>query len=101
MKNRVKQKKKKNIEEDGPDAEFFSKWRAENNMLKDMGAIDVNNKESYASEECPSDAVEVGVVRISNGGLKVTKDHFFTKAMAPNMGSLEEEADLKPLSKNK
>jgi hypothetical protein len=82
MKKRIKVKKKKNIEECGPDDEAFTKWKEGNSTLKDMGAESIN-KNSYASEECPDNAIEVPVFRISNGGTKMEKTKFFTKAEAP------------------
>jgi uncharacterized protein YdcH (DUF465 family) len=80
MKNRIKVEKKRNIAEDGPDAETFSKWKAANSTLKDMNAV-TNNKDSFAPEETPDDAIAVPVYRISDGNF--TKSTFFSKAFAP------------------
>lgn len=88
MKNRVKQQKKKNIEEEGPDSELFSTWKESNATLKDMGAMTLN-KDSFADENIPDDSIQVDVFRISDG--KFGKEHFFTKAVAPTSGSAEEQ----------
>ncbi len=75
-------KKRQNIVEEGPDAEAFAKWKAQNSVLRDKGA-ETNNAESYAPADTPDNAVCVDVFRISQGGLKMEKEHFFTKAEAP------------------
>lgn len=82
MDKRIKIKKKKNIAEEGPDAESFAKWKAQNTTLKDLGAESYNSS-SFASEDCPDDAIEVPVFRISNGGQSIEKTKFFTEAAAP------------------
>jgi hypothetical protein len=79
MKKRVVKLKKKNIIEDGPDAEAFSKWKAQNHTLKEMGV------ENPTEEDCPTNAVEVGVFRISKGGMEVKKEHFYTEASIPEI----------------
>ncbi len=84
MRKRVVKKKKKNIIEEGPDAEAFTKWKSKNTVLKDMGAENPN-ADSYADDECPDDAVQVDIIRISKGGLKVEKDKFYTEAVAPEI----------------
>mgnify|MGYP000320021339 CR=1 FL=1 len=89
MRKKVIAKKKKNIAEDGPDAEAFNKWKAQNAVLKDKGAESFN-KESYAPEETPDNAVCVPVFRISQGGLNIEKSHFFTEAEAPVIGEPEQ-----------
>lgn len=81
MKKRVKTKKKQNIKEDGPDAEAFSKWKESNKNVKNAN-ID-SNKESYAPDDCPDNAIAVDVIRLSNDGTKMSKSHFFTQAVAP------------------
>jgi hypothetical protein len=93
MKNRVKIQKKKNIAEEGPDAEFFTKWKEQNTTLKDMGAIDVN-KDSRSLLDDEDDAVQVDVFHFKDGGVDVEKSHFFSKAMAPTTGG--DEAEDKP-----
>jgi hypothetical protein len=89
MRKKVSVKKRQNIAEDGPDAEAFNKWKAQNTVLKDKGAESFN-KESYAPADTPDDAICVPVFRISQGGLKMEKDHFFTKAEAPNVSQSED-----------
>jgi hypothetical protein len=80
MKNRIRIQKQKNIDEDGPDDEYFKKWRAENNSLKDMGALTIN-EESYADEECPDDGIQVDIFSTKDGVFE--KDRMYTKAVAP------------------
>ena len=60
----------------------FAKWKEENSTLKDMGGETLNEKD-YAPEDCPDDAITVPVFRISNGGAKLEKTHFFSQAEAP------------------
>lgn len=89
MKKRVIKKKKKNIEEDGPDAEAFLNWKAKNSILKDKGATTLTEKD--LDPDCPDDAVQVNVFRIAKGGLDLKKDHFFTKAEAPTLPEEKKE----------
>lgn len=84
MKKRIKVKKKKNIEEVGPDSESFLKWKESNTTLKEMGAETINQKD-YADEECPDDAIQVPVFRMGQGGVKIEKTHFYTQAEAPSV----------------
>jgi hypothetical protein len=81
MKNRIKIKKKQNIKNDGPDDPAFAKWKEGNQTLKNMGA-ETLGKDAY-NDECPDDALEVPVYRISGGGTSIEKTKFFTKAIAP------------------
>jgi hypothetical protein len=90
MRRRVAAKKRQNIEEEGPDSEFFKKWKDQNTTLKDMGA-ETLNKESYASLECPDDAIEVPVWKIAQNG-KMEKKSFYSRAEAPQPFQLEEKA---------
>jgi exonuclease VII small subunit len=82
MKKRIKIKKKKNIDKEGPDDPGFLKWKEQNDTIKQMGGESLNEKD-YAPEECPDDAITVPVFRMSAGGTKVEKTHFFTQAEAP------------------
>lgn len=82
MKKRIHIKKKQNIEECGPDAESFLKWKSNNSVLKDMGAETLTKEDL---DECPMDALEVPVFRISKGGTKMDKTKFYTEAVAPEM----------------
>lgn len=83
MKKKVVNEKKRNIAEQGPDAEAFTKWKAQNTILKDKGAVNPN-EESYAPEDTPDDAVCVPVYRMNQSG-KLQKEHFFTKAEVPTI----------------
>lgn len=82
MKKRIRVTKQKNIADAGPDDEAFLKWKNQNSTLKDMGAESINAN-SYASDDCPEDAIEVPVFRLSNGGTKLEKTKFYSKAEAP------------------
>lgn len=82
MKNRVKYQKRKNIEEEGPDAEIFNEWKAQNTTLKEMNAITLD-EDDLIMRDAPDDAIAVPVYRIANN--KVTKDVFYTKAEAPEV----------------
>jgi len=84
MKNRIKQQKKKNIERDGEDAEIFKEWKKDNNTLKDLKAVTIDEDEQIL-HDAPDDALAVPVYRISNGGLK--KSHFYTKATSASIGN--------------
>ena len=81
MEKRIKIKKKQNIKEEGKDSDAFLKWKAQNSKLKDMGAV--NPKQDDYEDECPDDAIECPVIRVSGGGQKVTKTKFYTQAIAP------------------
>jgi hypothetical protein len=85
MEKRVKVKKTKNVARDGPDDPAFAKWKSQNSTLSEMGATDVNNAASKASDECPDDAIQVDVFRISKGGQTMEKTKFFTQAEAPEV----------------
>jgi hypothetical protein len=82
MKKRIQIKKKKNIAKDGADDDAFLKWKGQNNKLKEMGASTLEKGD--LTEDCPMDALEVPVFRVSHGGMKITKDKFYTEAVAPN-----------------
>lgn len=79
IKKKMQVRKQRNIEEEGEDAEAFSKWKAKNTALTDMGAL--TNKDSYAPKETPDDAIAVDVFRIKDGAFGKTT--FFTKSQAP------------------
>lgn len=82
MKNRIKQQKKKNVEEDGPDAELFTEWRKNNSDLKDMNGYSLEDEDAKIINGAPDDAIAVKVFRIGESG-KLQSDHFYTKAEAP------------------
>lgn len=86
MKKKIVVKKQKNIKREGPDAEAFRKWKAQNEVLKEMGAVNPN-QENDAIDECPKDAVEVGIWKFSEGGLKVEKSKMYTQAEIPTICS--------------
>ena len=80
MKKRIKIKKKQNIAEVGPDDEAFLKWKGQNTKLSDLGAESLKQSDY---DECPMDALEVPVFRISNGGTKLERDVFYTEVVKP------------------
>lgn len=84
MRKRIKIKKKKNIDEVGPDDESFNKWRSQNSKLKEMGAESIKPSE-YENQDEIDDALEVPVFRISNGGTKLERTVFYTEAVAPEL----------------
>jgi hypothetical protein len=90
MKKRVAKKKKKNIEEAGPDAPGFAAWKAQNSTLKDLGALENKNDASQANDECPDDGVQVDVFSFSKGGSKLEKTQFYTQAEAPMVAAPDE-----------
>jgi hypothetical protein len=83
MKKRIQIKKKQNIEKDGPDDSAFLKWKEQNNSLQDMGASTLEDGD--LDDECPDNAIEVPVFRISGGGTKIEKTKFYSEAMAPDI----------------
>ena len=82
MKKRIKIKKKKNIETDGPDDPGLSKWKEQNSVINSMYKKDEAENLDIL-DECPSDAITVPVYRISNGGSVMNKTHFYTQAEKP------------------
>jgi hypothetical protein len=56
MKKRIKVKKQKNINEDGPDDPAFLKWKEGNTTLQDMGA-ELNKQDNDVPNECPDNAI--------------------------------------------
>lgn len=80
LKKRVEKAKRKNIAEDGPDAESFRKYVSQNKDIQSMGAEYLGDK---ADDDVPDDAVQVDVWRIAKGGMEVTKDKFYSAAEAP------------------
>ena len=87
MKKRITIKKKKNIEKEGADDEAFLKWKSQNTTLKDMGASTIDPKD--LEEECPMDALEIPVFRVSNGGMSISKNKIYTEAVAPTEEDFE------------
>lgn len=76
--NRVEKKKRINNITDGEDAESFKKWKEQNSTLKDMGAETLDQE---LFDECPDDAIEIPIWKIAKGGLEVTKDKMYSKAV--------------------
>jgi hypothetical protein len=91
MRKRVKRKKKKNVEESGPDPEEFKQYKKNNpSSFENMGAEDVSKDLTSATnstfkihEECPYDAVQVDVFDFKRGGQYVKKSEFFTETEDP------------------
>lgn len=83
MKKRIQIKKKQNVEKEGPDDAAFLKWKEQNNSLQEMGASTLEDGD--LDDECPDDAIEVPVFRISGGGTKIDKTKFYSEAMAPDI----------------
>lgn len=96
MKNRVKQQKKKNVEEEGPDAEYFTQWKKDNTVLKDLGAVTTGD---FSPEDTPDDAVCVPVYRIADG--KLERSHFFSKADEESLDASKHEQLVKMQEKGK
>lgn len=85
MKNKIRRKKKENIKKEGNEAKGFQEWKKQNSILKDLGAITVNQ-----DDDCPSDALEVQVFRTDKDGT-FKRDVFYTQAEAPTY--IEQTAD--------
>lgn len=92
MRKRVKRKKKKNVQESGPDPVEFKQYRKDHpSSFESMGAEDVSRSEIKSPddttfkihEECPYDAVQVDVFDFRGGGQSVKKSEFFTEAEDP------------------
>lgn len=77
MKNKIRRKKKENIKKEGGEAKGFQEWKKQNSILKDLGAITVNQ-----DDDCPPDALEVPVFRVDKDGV-FKRDVFYTQAEAP------------------
>lgn len=92
MRKRIKIKKKKNIAEEGPDDKAFTKWKAQNSKLKEMGAESIKPSE-YENQDELDDALEVPVFRISKGGTKLEKTMFYTEAVAPELPDANEQSN--------
>lgn len=77
--NQMKVKKRKNIREEGPEAESFKDWRSQHSALKNMGAIQIDPNE----DDCPDTALEIDVFRVNVEDGDVKKSTIYTKAEAP------------------
>jgi hypothetical protein len=94
MRKRVKRKKKKNVEEAGPDPTALANYKKDHpSAVKNLGAEDVlgdntldESKDDVSfkvHEDCPYDAVQVDVFDFRKGGQSVKKSEFFTQAEDP------------------
>ncbi len=77
--NKIENIKDINRVTDGPDAESFKKWKAQNSTLKNLGAQTLDDQ-----DDCPDDVIEVPVWKIAKGGLELTKSKFYSKAFPIN-----------------
>jgi len=92
MKKRVQKTKRRNVIEDGPDAEAFKQYVSQNKELTNMGADYIGDK---ADEDMPDDAVQVDVWRIAKGGVEITKDKFYSKA--ESSGLVEDKKEIEKI----
>lgn len=95
MEKQVKQQKKKNIEECGPDAPGLSEYSKTMNKVREMGASsgltpeqkkemeELSNKAKAIREslETPDESIQVDVFHTENGSMN--KTHFYTQSEAP------------------
>lgn len=94
MEKTIKVKKRKNIREVGKEVEGFKEWRKHNNTLQSMGAVEIDPEE----DDCPPDALEIGVFRLNANDGKFTHNKIYTKAEAPTF--MEEKKDICPSISN-
>lgn len=80
MQKRIKVKKQQNIKEAGPDDQAFLDWKKQNATLK-------NIEEDV--DDCPENAIEVPVWRVSQLKQNLEKTKFFTEAEAPIVPSAD------------
>ena len=91
MRKRVKRKKKKNIEESGPDPAEFKQYKRDfPSGFSAMGAEDISLDEKTSKpnafenhEDCPNDSIQVDVFDFKRGGQTVRKSEFFTESESP------------------
>lgn len=81
MQKKIRMKKKKNIEEDGEDSEAFIKWKKNNSTLKELKSY--SNEQSYASEDCPDDGIQVDYHVHNPKTGQFDTDHFFSQTESP------------------
>jgi hypothetical protein len=79
MEKTIKVKKRRNIEEEGKEAEGFKEWRKQNNTLKTMGAVEVDPYE----DDCPPDALEINVFKVNAKEGTMSQGKIYTEAEAP------------------
>lgn len=77
MKKQIKIKKRQNVLEAGEDHPDFKAWLKNNKPdIALMGG-------QHITDDCPPDMVEVGVVDISDGGLKMSQDVIYNPVEKP------------------
>ena len=88
VKKRVKRKKAENVANDGPDDPAFKAWlkRDGNDRMEGFGAKKYNDDD----KECPENAVQVDVFRLSHGTQKVLRDKFYTEAEPPELPDIKQ-----------
>lgn len=80
MAKRIVKEKKKNIIEDGPDAETFNKWKQENAELSKLNAKYVGD---MVNDDVDDDVNEVPIWKIAKGGQEISKELMYIEAAAP------------------
>lgn len=78
---RIRMQKNKNIKESGPDD---PKWKEFSKEFNPLAKTNQTLKDSYIEDDCPDNAVEVGVFRISQGGLDMNQTKFYMPSEAPD-----------------
>jgi hypothetical protein len=98
MQKSMKVKKKRNIQEEGKEAEGFKEWRKQNNTLQTMGAVEIDPNE----DDCPPDALEIDVFTLDAKRGTFKRGKVYTQAEAPTFAeeskktpSAEELAEFK------
>jgi hypothetical protein len=89
MEKTIKVKKRRNIEEEGKEADGFKEWRKQNNTLKTMGAVEVDPYE----DDCPPDALEINVFKVNAKEGTMSHGKIYTEAEAPTF--MEENKEQK------
>lgn len=79
MENTIKTKKRKNIQEEGKEAEGFKEWRKQNDTLQQMGAIEIDPYE----DDCPPDAIEIDVFTVDAKKGTMKHGKVYSQAEAP------------------
>ena len=76
MRKRTREKKNKNIKQEGADDPTVKKWLGRNSSLADMGAEHINKDDDLSK-------LQVDVFTVSKGGTDIQKDYFETEAVPP------------------
>jgi hypothetical protein len=90
MEKTIKTKKKKNIKEEGKESDTFKEWRKQNNVLRSMGAIEVDPEE----DDCPPDAIEIDVFSVNAKEGTMDKRKLYTQAEAPTFMEEKKKSEL-------